>query len=105
MAEIVKNKNQSKYKINFDNEEKKVKKSNNSKKKKDNKSNEKDNIWTKFRIFCHGVVVEGKRVHWTNKSDMIKYSIVHYFSILLMCYLLYYNHYLRRRLLWINNGM
>lgn len=89
MAEIVKNKNQSKYKINFDNEEKKVKKSNNSKKKKDNKSNEKDNIWTKFRIFCHGVVVEGKRVHWTNKSDMIKYSISTIFFII-FCSLFFY---------------
>jgi len=35
----------------------------------------KKSLWTKFRIFCHGVKEETKRVHWISKEDMIKYSI------------------------------
>ena len=37
--------------------------------------NEKKGLFTKFRIFCHGVGSEFKKVHWPNKKDMIKYSI------------------------------
>lgn len=36
---------------------------------------EKRSLWVKFRIFCHGVKSEFQKVHWTSKSDMVKYSI------------------------------
>ncbi len=32
-------------------------------------------LWVRFRIFCHGVKSEFKKVHWTSKNDLIKYSI------------------------------
>ncbi len=50
---------------------KKVKKTNNKKEVK----KEKKNLFEKFMVFCHGVKSEFKKVHWTNKKDMIKYSI------------------------------
>ena len=43
--------------------------------KKETKKEEKKGLFTKFRIFCHGVASEFKKVHWPNKKDMIKYSI------------------------------
>ena len=43
-------------------------------KKKETKK-EKQGLFTKFRIFCHGVGSEFKKVHWPTKKDMIKYSI------------------------------
>lgn len=36
---------------------------------------EKKSLWTRFRIFCHGVKSETLSVHWPSKKDMIKYSI------------------------------
>ena len=43
-------------------------------KKKEVKT-EKKGLITKFRIFCHGVGSEFKKVHWPTKKDMVKYSI------------------------------
>ena len=43
--------------------------------KKETKKEEKKGLWTKFRIFCHGVKSEFKIVHWPTKADMVKYSI------------------------------
>ena len=36
---------------------------------------EKQSLWTKFRIFCHGVKSETLSVHWPSKKDMVKYSV------------------------------
>ena len=44
-------------------------------KKKEVKKEEKMSLFTKFRIFCNGVVSEFKKVHWPTKQDMVKYSI------------------------------
>ncbi len=44
-------------------------------KKKEEKTTEKKGLFTKFRIFCHGVASEFHKVHWPSKKDMIKYSI------------------------------
>lgn len=44
-------------------------------KKKEVKNTEKKGIFTKFRIFCHGVKSEFNKVHWPNRKDMVKYSI------------------------------
>lgn len=50
-----------------------------TKQKKDNKNTkkteEKKSLIVKFRIFCSGVKSEFKKVHWTSKKNMIKYSI------------------------------
>ena len=44
--------------------------------KKNNKeTEEKKSLFTRFRIFCNGVKGEFTKVHWTSKSDMIKYSV------------------------------
>ncbi len=57
--------------------EKKDKKEKNVKKNNKGKKNEpeKKSLWTRFRIFCHGVKSETEKIHWPNKKDMIKYSI------------------------------
>ena len=39
------------------------------------KKEEKKSLWVRFRIFCHGVKSEFKKVHWTSKNDLVKYSI------------------------------
>ena len=44
-------------------------------KKKEVKTTEKKGLFTKFRIFCHGVKSEFEKVHWPSKKDMVKYSI------------------------------
>ena len=44
-------------------------------KKKEAKTTEKKGIFTRFRIFCHGVKSEFEKVHWPTKKDMVKYSI------------------------------
>lgn len=36
---------------------------------------QKKSLWIRFRIFCHGVASETKRVHWASKEKLIKYSI------------------------------
>ena len=46
----------------------------NSKKVK-RENNEKKSLFAKFMIFCHGVKSEFKKVHWTSKNDMFKYSV------------------------------
>ena len=44
-------------------------------KKTTKKVEEKKSLWVRFRIFCHGVKMEFKKVHWPTKKDMVKYSI------------------------------
>lgn len=56
-----------------ENETKKTK--SNTKKSTNIKSTEKKGFIAKFRIFCNGVKGEFKKVHWTSKKDMVKYSI------------------------------
>lgn len=80
MAEVRKRTSVDQYKIDTNkvNDNKKAKV--NKKKKEDSKKNVKDvkgkkSLWTKFRIFCHGVKSETLKVHWPSKKDMIKYSI------------------------------
>ena len=84
MAEVRKKKKVEKYDINEVVETKnetttKVKKTNsktNTKaKKEDKKEEKKKSLWVRFRIFCHGVGSEFKKVNWPSKNDMIKYSI------------------------------
>ena len=87
MAEVVKKKTNAKeYKISNLEEKKQPKKEEKVKKeqpkKKVNEDQEKKSLWTKFRIFCHGVRSETKRVHWTSKNDMVKYSIATIFFII-----------------------
>ena len=43
-------------------------------KKKDEKK-EKKSLGTRFMTYCRGVKTEFKRVHWTTKSDLTRYSI------------------------------
>lgn len=41
----------------------------------------KQNAFVRFRIFCSGVKSEFLKVHWTSKSDMVKYSIAVIFFV------------------------
>jgi preprotein translocase SecE subunit len=48
---------------------------NKNKSTKSSDKKEKKSLFTKFRIFCHGVKSEFEKVHWTSKENMVKYSI------------------------------
>lgn len=75
MAEVRKKVLEDKYNtasIKTKKEEKIVKK---AVKKTESKKEEKKGLFTKFRIFCNGVKGEFKKVHWTDKKNMVKYSI------------------------------
>lgn len=56
--------------------------------KKDTKKNnkkakvEKQSLWTRFRVFCHGVKSEFKKIHWPSKKDMVRYSIATIFFVI-----------------------
>ena len=54
---------------------------------------EKPNLFVRFRMFCSGVKSEFLKVHWTSKSDMIKYSIACIFFII-FCSLFFYLIYI-----------
>ncbi len=96
MAQIVKAKKNNKY-IDVEKEKEKneknsnnnkVKKIENSKKTKPKKE-EKNSLWTRFMIFCHGVKSEVSKVRWTNKQDMVKYSVATIVFII-FCSLFFY---------------
>mgnify|MGYP004504412979 CR=1 FL=1 len=90
MAEVVKVKERkSIVKIDEDkHEEEVIQKRRQNAQKKSNKE-EKNSLWVKFRIFCHGVKTEFTKVHWTSKSDMVKYSIATIIFII-FCSLFFY---------------
>ena len=76
MAEVRKAVKHEKY--NIDELEKKVDKKKKAKKnvKKENDSNnKKKGLFAGIRIFFNGVKDETKKVHWTTKKDMLKYSV------------------------------
>ena len=58
-------------------------------KEKDPKNTEHKGLFTKFRVFCHGVKTEFQKVHWTSKKDMIKYSIST-IAFIIFCSLFFY---------------
>ncbi len=97
MAEVRKRKEIENYKIDDSQFNKKTeKKQDNNSKKKDVKekntvkeSSTKKSLWVRFRIFCHGVKSETKKVHWPTKKDMIKYSIATVLFIV-FCSLFFY---------------
>lgn len=39
------------------------------------KKENKQNLLEKFMVFCNGVKSETKKIKWTSKKDMLKYSI------------------------------
>ncbi len=81
MAQVVKNKNKTKYDdidkvLENDKSKKAIEKTKkNDKKKPNKKTNEKRSLWERFMIYCHGVKDEWNKVHWTKKENLIKYSI------------------------------
>lgn len=78
MAEVRKKVVEDKYNtagIKKSTKKKEVKKDNVKAIKKETKNTEKKGLWTSFRIFCHGVASEFKKVHWPTKTNMVKYSI------------------------------
>lgn len=95
MAQVVKNKNKTKYDdIDKVLENKKSKKKEEAPKKKDNKkqnkkTNEKKSLWEKFMIYCHGVKEEWKKIHWTKKYNLIKYSIAVIVFVILLAVFFY----------------
>lgn len=97
MAEVRKKREVEKYKIDetqFHKDEKKKEKASNKKVvkkvvKQDNSTQEKKSAWVRFRIFCHGVKSETKKVHWPDKKAMVKYSIATVVFII-FCSLFFY---------------
>ncbi len=97
MAEVRKRKEIEDYKIDeaeFHKENKKKKNTQKKQKKSSDKVVVKDNgkkksLWVKFRIFCHGVKSEFKKVHWPSKKDMVKYSLATVIFIV-FCSLFFY---------------
>lgn len=99
MAEVRKKENVEKYKIDddqFHKEGKKKQNKVNEKKEKNKKdgsvtvsSKKKKSLWVRFRIFCHGVKSEAKKVHWPTRKDMVKYSIATV-SFIIFCSLFFY---------------
>lgn len=99
MAEVRKRKEIEDYKIDeteFHKNENKKKHNTNNKKIEKEKNNaikvsteKKKSLWVRFRIFCHGVKVEAKKVHWPTKKDMVKYSIATVLFIV-FCSLFFY---------------
>ena len=98
MAEVRKKERQEKY--NIDEVMSKTKKDTKKIEKKDknnikntkntkNVKEEKRSLWVRFRIFCHGVKAEFKKVHWPNKSEMIRYSVATIFFVV-FCSLFFY---------------
>lgn len=47
-------------------------------------------LWGKFMNFCHGVKSEAKKVRWTSKKDMVKYSIA-VIVFVVFCSLFFYS--------------
>ncbi|MBR3210327.1 MAG: preprotein translocase subunit SecE [Bacilli bacterium] len=80
--------NTSKIKVKEKSSKKKETKKN-EKKVVTKKKEEKRGFFEKFRIFCGGVKSEFLKVHWTSKSDMLKYSIAVIFFII-FCSLFFY---------------
>ena len=98
MAQVVKNNNEYKYKLDeVTKKNKKVEKVKTEKKKKVVKEDNNKTLWDRFMIFCHGVKDEFKKVHWTSKEKLIKYSIstvcfVLFLSIFFLLYVLFYSY-------------
>ena len=42
---------------------------------KNEKREEKIGLFDRIKGFFQGVIIEGKRVHWTSKKDLFKYLI------------------------------
>lgn len=51
-------------------------------KTKEKQKEVKKSLWVRFRIFCHGVKSEFLKVHWTQKNDLVKYSIATIFFLI-----------------------
>lgn len=91
MAEVRKKVVEDKYKTSG------IKKKNNTKEKQTEKKIikkeenvvEKQSFFVRFRIFCNGVKSEFKKVHWTSKKDMIKYSVA-CIVFIIFCSLFFY---------------
>ena len=91
MAQIIKNKNKTKYddidKVLDNNKSKKVAgkpKKQNNKNKQTKKNVEEKGLWERFMIYCHGIKEEWKKIHWTKKYDLVKYSIAVIVFVLLL---------------------
>lgn len=96
MAEVRKRDEIENYKVDetqfHKNEKSKQNKDKQKKEKNDNSVkvfSEKKSLWVRFRIFCHGVKSEAKKVHWPTKKDMVKYSIATVLFIV-FCSLFFY---------------
>ena len=92
MAEVRKKVVEDKYNTSsIKTETKKVEKKKKEKKTTNKKEDvvEKKSLFDRFITFCHGVKSEFKKVYWTNKKDMVKYSIATIITII-FCSLFFY---------------
>ena len=95
MAQVVKNKNKTKYDdVDKIVDKNKTKKATESSKKKTNKNQrpekeEKKGLWERFMIYCNGVKEEWKKIHWTKKEDLVKFSIAVIVFVLILAIFFY----------------
>lgn len=95
MAEVRKKVAKDQYdttKIKRENDKKKAKKEVKEEKKKEivkKEEGKKQNLFVRFRIFCHGVKSEFEKVHWPSRKDMLKYSVATIFFII-FCSVFFY---------------
>ncbi len=69
-------------------EEKSIeKKVDNKKETKVNNKENKKSLFVRFRIFCHGVVSEFKKIHWPSKYDLVKYSLAVIFFVIILSFI------------------
>ena len=84
-------KSSSTRKVTTEKDDKKAKtknvKTNKVKQKVDNA--EKQSLWVRFRIFCHGVKSEFDKIHWLGKNDIIKYSLATIY-VIIFCSVYFY---------------
>ena len=90
MAEVVKAKDKEELSF-YQEKEKQESVTKNCKKtgKGSKKSDSNSTLWDKFMNFCYGVKNEIKKVRWTSKKDMIKYSIAT-ITFILFCSIFFY---------------
>jgi preprotein translocase subunit SecE len=70
-------------------EEKNIEKKVDKKKEAKTKTVKKKSLFVRFRIFCHGVASEFKKIHWPSKYDLVKYSLATIIFVIILALFFY----------------
>lgn len=61
---------------------------------KDHKKEERISIWDRLMGFFHGVKTESKRIHWTTKKDLARYSVATLIFVIFFSLFFYFVNFL-----------